>query len=475
MTPVYENSAKPGAGAPSTIGQNSGTAPDTSGLSWREKISYGVADLGFNFYWTNISVFLMIFYTDVFGITAAAAGAMLTAIKIFNAFTDPVIGAAADRTRTRFGKFRPYLVWMALPLAAAGVLTYTTPDLARHGKLIWAYGTYLFMMLCYTGINIPYNALSGVMSSNPQERTTINGLRFIFAFSGSMIVTWATPRLVKWLGGGDERLGWQLNMAFWGVAASCMFLVTFFNTRERVTPPPAQKTNLWRDIADLARNRSWVVLFFLAPIIMVTITLRNSTAAYYFKYYVEHKELLGWFLPVGMGASAAGASLTPVMTRFMDKRNLLMLLMSVTGVLSVAFFFIPKDQIFLMFALQVAISLALGPKAPLAFAMYADAADYNEWSTGRRATGLTFSAATFSQKLGTALSMALMGWIFTKLGYAANQTQTAESLKGILWLMSFIPAVFAFLAVIVMIFYRLDKTQMAQIEGELKERKAKAR
>lgn len=471
MTVAHENSAAGGGTASSTAIEKAASALATSGLSWREKICYGVADMGFNFYWTNIAAFLMIFYTDIFGISAAAAGSMLFAIKIINAVTDPLIGAAADRTRTRFGKFRPYLIWVALPLAVAGVLTYTTPNLTGNGKLLWAYGTYLFMMLCYTGINIPYNALSGVMSSDPQERTTINGLRFIFAFSGSTIVTAATPSLVKWLGHGNERLGWQLNMAFWGLAASCVFLLTFFNTRERIAPSAAQKTNLWRDIKDLAQNRSWLVLFFLAPIIMVTITLRNATAAYYFKYYVERPQLLAAFLPACMGAAAAGAALTPLMTRFIDKRNLLMLLMSITGVLSIAFFFIPKDQITLIFALQIAISLAIGPKSPLAFAMYADTADYNECCTGRRATALTFSAATFSQKLGTALSAAVMGWIFTKLGYVANATQTPESLKGILLLMSFIPALFAFAAVGVMIFYTLDKKQMAQVERELKQRK----
>ena len=215
-------------------------------LPWLEKISYGMADMGFNFYWTNIAIFLMIFYTDVFRISPAAAGSMLFAIKIINAFTDPVIGAVADRTQTRFGKFRPYLVWMAIPLALAGVLTYTTPDLDSRGKLIWAYGTYFFMMACYTGINIPYNALSGVMSRDPQERSTINGLRFIFAFCGSTLVTKATPRLVKWMGAGDEQLGWPLTMAFWGLVASVIFVVTFLNTRERIAPPPAQKTNVLR-------------------------------------------------------------------------------------------------------------------------------------------------------------------------------------------------------------------------------------
>ena len=443
-------------------------------LSWREKISYGVADMGFNFYWANIATFLMIFYTDVFGISAAAAGSMLFVIKIINAFTDPVIGAAADRTHTRFGKFRPYLIWMAIPLAAAGVLTYTTPDLSGNGKLIWAYGTYLFMMVCYTGINIPYNALSGVMSSDPQERSTINGLRFIFAFGGSTLVTAATPFLVKWLGHGNERLGWQLTMAVWGVAASGLFGVTFVNTRERIAPLPAQKTPVRQDVKDLAQNGPWLVLFFLALIIMITITLRTATSAYYFKYFVGRPELLAAFVPAYMAAAAVGASLTPVLTRFLDKKLLLMLLMSGTGVLSMAFFFIPKDQIALMFALQIVIGLVLGPKSPLAFSMYADTADYNEWRTGRRATALTFAAATFSQKLGTALAAAVMGSVFTALGYVANTTQTSRSQTGIRVLMSFIPAAFAFVAVAVMMWYKLDKPKMAQIQIDLAERKAAA-
>jgi glycoside/pentoside/hexuronide:cation symporter, GPH family len=460
------------AGAQNQAAAERDPALVTTRLPWREKISYGFADMGFNFYWANIATFLMFFYTDVFGISGLAAGAMLSTIKLVNAFTDPMIGAVADRTNTRFGKFRPYLIWMALPLAAAGVLTYTTPDLGRDGKLIYAYATYLFMMVCYTGINIPYNALSGVMSSNPQERSTVNGLRFIFAFVGSTIVTAATPKLVVWLGAGNKQLGWQLTMVFWGIAASCIFLVTFLNTRERIAPAPAQKPNLWEDVRDLAGNGPWLALFFLAPIIMVTITLRNSTAPYYLKYVIGREDLLGWFVAAYMMAAAAGASLTPVLTRVMDKRQLLILLMSTTGLVSLAFYFVPKGAVLLMFALQVLMGLVLGPKSPLAFAMYADVADYNEWRTGRRATALTFAAATFSQKLGTAVATLVMGSVFAALGYVANTTQTAKSQSGILLLMSVIPAVFAFFAVAVMLLYKLDSTQLAQIEADLAKRKA---
>ena len=441
-------------------------------LSWREKFSYGIADMGFNFYWTNIATFLLFFYTDVFGISAAAAASMLFMIKIINAFTDPLIGALADRTTTRFGKFRPYLVWMALPLGAAAVLTYTTPELDHDGKIAWAYGTYLLMMVCYTAINIPYNALSGVMSADPQERSTINGLRFIFAFAGSTLVTAATPFMVRLLGGGDDERGWQLTMLAWGLAASALFALTFFNTRERIAPAATQKSNVAQDIRDLTRNGPWLVLFFLALIIMITITLRTSTAIYYFKYYVGRPELMASFVPAYMVAAAAGASLTPLMTRYVDKKKLLIILMGCTTVLSSAFFFVGKDQVWLMYALQVALGFVLGPKSPLAFSMYADTADYNEWRTGRRATAMTFAAATFSQKLGTALAVAVIGSLFTALGYVPNAAQTTGSQAGIVWLMSLIPAFFAALAVAVMFFYHLDKHKLALIQSELAVRKA---
>lgn len=446
----------------------------TAQLKWREKISYGVADMGFNFYWATISTFLMIYYTDVFGISAAAAASMMAAIKIINAFTDPMIGAAADRTTTRFGKFRPYLIFMAIPLALAAVLTFTTPNLSEEGKTVWAFGTYLAMMVCYTCINIPYNALSGVISSDPQERSTVNGLRFIFAFAGSALVVKITPDMVTLFGGGDEKSGWQLTMLAWSIAASILFSITFFNTRERVAPLAQQKSNVLQDIKDLTKNRPWVVLFFLALIIMITITLRNMTAAYYCKYYVGQADLIKNLVFLYMISAAAGAALTPVMTKYIDKKKLMMILMGLTGIISCGFFYIPPDQIFVMYAMQVALGFVLGPKSPLAFSMYADTADYNEWLTGRRATAMTFAAATFSQKLGTALASVVIGGVFTALGYVANAAQSSESQQGIVLLMSIIPGCFAFLAAAIMFLYNLDNKTLAKVQEELDERKAAA-
>ena len=443
-------------------------------LRWREKLGYGFGDLGFNLYWTTIASFLAAFYTDVFGISAAAAGTMLFITKIVDAFTDPLMGAVADRTRTRWGKFRPYLIFAGLPMAGAAVLTFTTPNLDEAGKLVWAYGTYTLMMVGYTILSTPYSALSGVLTSDTQERTTLVSARFFFAFTGGALVNKFTLPLVAQLGNGDDIRGWQLTMALYGLAAAVIFAITFFSTRERIQPPPRQATSPLADLRDLAGNGPWLVLFVLAMVIMLTITMRGGSAYYYFNYYVERPDLLPDYLLWQMLAYAAGAILAPVMTRYVDKARLLMILMTIVGVLSIAFYFVPKDMIWAMFTLNILISLALGPKSPLTWSMYADTADYNEWKTGRRATAMTFSAATFAQKLGGSLGSAGMLWVLAAIGYAANQAQSGASQTGIALLQTAIPGVFALLAVGVTAFYRLTGAQLEQLQAELEARGAQS-
>ena len=440
-------------------------------ISLKEKIGYGIGDLGFNFYWANISAFLLIFYTDTFGISAAAAGTMMLISKIIDAFADPIIGAFGDRTKSRHGNFRPYLIWFGLPLAAAGVLTYTTPDLSEGGKLIWAYGTFSFMMIAYSLLNIPYSALAGVISSNSQERTTLISFRFIGAFTGTIIVNYYTLSLVKWLGGANELRGWQLTMGLYGILAAIIFVIVFLSTKERVKNPPQQKSKVSDDIKDLLNNGPWLVLFSLALIIMITITMRSGATIYYIKYFVNRPDLIKYFLTSYSVAMVVGASITPILTLYIDKKLLMVILMSITGLLSIGFFFIPKDAIELIFVVNILIGLALGPKSPLAFSMYADTADYTEWKTGRRATGLTFAAANFSQKLGGALASFIIGLVLAAMGYVANTAQSNASQTGIVVLISIIPGVFALLAAFVMKFYKLNNKQISTIQLELKARK----
>jgi glycoside/pentoside/hexuronide:cation symporter, GPH family len=447
---------------------DSGPAPSRQvKLAWREKLGYGFGDFGFNLYWTTIASFLAAFYTDVFGISAAAAGTMLFLTRLLDAVTDPFMGAIADRTHTRFGKFRPYLLFAGLPMAGAAVLTFTTPDLDSAGKLAWAYGTFILMMLVYTILSTPYSALSAVLTARSQERTTLISVRFLFAFSGGAFVNYFTLPLVEHFGGGDATRGWQWTMLCYGIAAALIFLVTFATTRERITPPPSQRSNPLDDLRDLSRNKPWLILFVLAIIIMMTITMRAGSAYYFFTYYLERPDLLPAYLLWQMLAYAAGAVLAPVMTRYVDKARLLMILMGIVAALSLLFYFVPKDMIWAIFTLNILISLALGPKSPLTWSMYADTADYNEWKTGRRATAMTFSAATFAQKIGGSFGSAGMLWVLAAIGYAANQAQSGASETGIALLQTAIPGVFALLAVLVTRHYTLSGPQLQSIQEAL--------
>lgn len=536
----------------------------TAKLKLPEKLGYGFGDVGFNLYWTTIASFLAAFYTDVFGISAAAAGTMLFTTKFIDACTDPLMGALADRTKTRFGKFRPYLIWAGLPMAGAAVLTFSTPNLDNTGKIIWAYCTYTFMMMMYTVLSTPYSALSGVMTASSQERTSLISIRFIFAFSCGFIVNYFTLDLVQHFGNGNDELGWQMTMGLYGLIAAVIFFITFLTTKERIAPPKAQVSNPVQDIKDLLDNRPWLILFGLAMILMLTISMRGGSAYYYFTYFLERPDLIGLYLGLQMAAYAVGAACAPLMTTFLDKAKLLMLLMGIVGTLSILFTFVPKPdlngvrtittsesvtlnasdlvkptegdaqyqwsyqekswwvftksvaiegqtgadasfenakgkvvsvtqtyqdsngatvtidsgelpiELLIMFALSVMISLALGPKSPLTWSMYADAADYTEWKTGRRATAMTFSAATFAQKLGGALGSAGILWVLAAFGYAAKEAQTGASQFGIVLLQTAGPGVFAIMAVIAVRYYTLTGEQLEKIQADLIERQAKA-
>jgi GPH family glycoside/pentoside/hexuronide:cation symporter len=441
-------------------------------LGWGERLGYGAGDLGFNLYWTTIASFLAAFYTDVFGLGAAAAGTLLFATRLLDAVTDPLMGALADRTRTRFGQFRPWLLIGALPLALMGVLTFSTPDLGENGKLLWACASFSLLMLAYTVLNTPYSALSGVMSARSQERTALNSLRFLFAFGGGALVNKYTLPLVDLFGQGDPQRGWPLTMALYGVIACGLFTLSFASTRERIAPPPAQRSSPAADLRDLMHNRPWLILFGLALLIMLTITLRAGSAYYYFTYWLKRPDLLPDYLLVQMLAYAAGAALAPLLIRLFDKARLLAALMLIVAALSFAFWFVGPDQVGMIFALNILISLALGPKSPLTWSMYADSADYGEWKHGRRATAMTFAAATFSQKLGGSLGSAALLWVLAAIGYAANQAQSGASEAGIQLLQTLAPGVFALLAAALAFAYPLSGARLSEMQLELQRRDA---
>jgi glycoside/pentoside/hexuronide:cation symporter, GPH family len=441
-------------------------------ISFKEKVGYGLGDTASNLYFQMFVNFLLFFYTDIFGIPAAVAGTMLVISRICDAFIDPTMGIIADRTNTRWGKFRPYLIWGSIPLAILGVVAFITPDLSLTGKIIYAYITYNLIMVAYSFVNIPYSALMGVISPNSLERTSVSTYRFVLAFVGAFVVQGLTLPLIKFFGNGNQAVGFPMTMAIYGVIACILFYVTFATTHERVQPQTTQKSSLKEDIKNLVKNRPWMYLLIMGIFTLGYIIIRSGTILYYFKYYIGDEVLASLFMVLGTIAVIAGVSCTQFFSKKFGKKNFYIAVMALSTILTVLFYFIPREHIYLIFALHIVISFVMAPQAPLLWAFYADTADYSEWKTKQRATGLVFSAAIFAQKFGIAIGGGLAGWLLAMFGFIANTNQTPETLNGIRLMMSFIPAVGSFIATIAAFFYELDDNTMKNIELDLQARKA---
>ena len=440
-------------------------------LSIKEKVGYSLGDAAANFIFQTVIMFLMFFYTDVFGISAKVAGTMFLVSRIWDAFNDPLMGAIADRTNTRWGKFRPWVLWTAIPFGIIGVLTFTTPDIGPKGKIIYAFVTYNLLMMIYTMNNIPYSAMTGVLTGDTVERTGLASYRFIFAMLAAFVVQGMTLKMIKILGHGNDALGYQLTMAVFCTFAVIFFFITFFTTKERVKPDPKQKTSVKQDLKDLTKNGPWIAIFFLTIFVFINLSLRGSIILYYFKYYVKREDLFGMFNMVGMGVTIIGILFSkPLAVRF-GKRDTFRLCLFLTAVLIVAFVFLPPGAIAMIFVLQVLMQFVYGVTIPMLWAMMADVADFSEWKTGRRATGMAFSAATFGLKMGLSLGGAIAGWLLSYYGYVPDVEQSVRTLKGIRLLMSVYPAIPFFIGVAVLFFYKIDKKMELQMQDDLVERR----
>ncbi|MDX1460049.1 MAG: MFS transporter [Xanthomonadales bacterium] len=446
-------------------------------LSFTEKLGYGLGDTASNFFFQVFNIFLLYYYTDVFGLAPAAVGLMFMVTKVVDAISDPVMGIIADRTNTRWGKFRPYLLWGAVPYGILGYAMFAGPDLSETGRLVYAYVTYTLMMLAYTVINVPYSALMGVISANSLERTSVSSFRFVCAFSAAWLVgTFVTP-LKTILGGGDEALGFKLTMAIFAVISIALFWVTFATTKERVQPKQ-ERSSLKLDFKALLGNGPWLALFFAAIFTLMNVAVRNGAIMYYFKYYVGDDgtpiflifDKTAVFMSLGLFTMVAGIACTKWLAERFDKRILLIVLSFLNAVSVAVFYFIPPDQYTTMVVVNCLGTLIVGPTPALVWAMYADTADYGEWKTGRRSTGLVFSALQFAQKLGLAVGAGLSGFILSLFGFIANQAQTEQSINGIRLMFSVFPAALAVAAVVAIYFYPLKDTKVKEIERELKAR-----
>ncbi len=442
-------------------------------LTWQEKVGYGFGDLASNFFWQMFSIYIAKFYTDVFLLGAAAMGTMMFVTRLGDAFIDPLIGLAADRTHTRWGHFRPYLLWMALPLAVTAVLTFTVPSWDPASKTVYAYVTLSLMMVAYSAINIPYSALLGVLSPNPAERTSASTYRFVMAFLPVFVIVNATLPLVRYFGGADNSAyGWQMTMVVYSTIAVVMFVATFFATRERVSPSPAVKLSLGHDLRALLANRPWLILCIVSIAALTFGNIRGTVIVYYFDYVVPGgKPYFGAVMTSGALAFITGVMITSPLARFFGKRNFYRVSMLLTALLTAAFYWVPPSNLALLWAMNVAINFAAAPTAPLIWSMYADTADFSEWRCGQRATGLTFSAASFAQKLGWAIGGAGVGWMLAGFGYQPGVAQNAYTVHGILLMMSLIPAAVALVAVIALSFYELDEPTVRVMTDELQARR----
>jgi len=458
----------------------------TQKLSFKEKISYGFGDLASVLYWQTFMLYFTYFYTDVFLIPAGAAATMFLVSRIWDGVNDPLMGVLADRTKTRWGKFRPYLLWLCVPFAIVGVFTFTVPDFGLTGKLIWAYATFIAIMMLYTAINIPYTALLGVISADSNERTTVSSVKFLFAFAAGIIVSATLLPMAKGLGGGNNAKGWQLSFIIYGIAAVIFFLIAFKGTRERVQPPKDQKSSVKKDLYELVTNGPWLILLATTITFILFVAVRSSVTVHYFKYVIgelnltlpflknrtyDFETLTSAFNTVGQVSSFIGVLLVSWFAKKIGKKKAFVTLFIVAIFSTAAFYFLSAKQIGLIFFFQITGSMTGGPLSVLLWAMYADTADYAEWKQGRRATGLIFSASTMSQKFGWAFGAFLALRLMSQVGFEANQAQTTESLNGLILLFSLIPAGLGVLSVILSLLYPLHDKRVEKIGADLAERR----
>ena len=457
-------------------------------ISLKEKIGYGFGDMASSMFWKIFGMYALFFYTDVFGITAAAAGTMFLIARVWDSFFDILVGIAADRTKTRWGRYRPYLLWFAIPFAVMGVITFFVPEFGQTGKLVYAYVTYSLMMIVYSMINVPYASLLGAISSDPQQRNTLSSYRMSFAFIGSFITFMLLQPLINFFAGetagatvSTSPKGWTLGVATIGIIAAVLFYFCFRWTTERVKPVNKNENeSVKQDLKNLFQNSTWWILVGTGLAALLFNAIRDGAAIYYFRDYVKvpyKMAVTGWdmttiYFLVGQAANLVGVMLAPSLSRKYGKRNTYMIAMVFAAAFSVVFFFIPNHIHWILF-LQVLISLCAGYVLPLLWSMFADIVDYEEYKTGRRATGLIFSSSSMSQKLGWAFGAALTGWILFWFGYDKDLAEQAvNTIFGERLMLSILPAISCIVAVVGMFFYPLSDRIVKEISIQLDKKRA---
>jgi GPH family glycoside/pentoside/hexuronide:cation symporter len=448
--------------------------PASERLSFKEKLGYGLGDTASHFVWDMVGFWLLFFYTDVYRIPAAAAGTIMLIARFWDMGIDPVIGILSDRTRTRWGKFRPYILFGAVPYALLAVLTFTTPNLGETGKIIYAGATYVLLMTAYAAVNLPYSSLAAVMTDDTYERAGLNTYRFICAFAGQFVVTGLALTLAKYFGGGDKARGFQQTLLVFGGLSLVFFFITFKATKERVQPAASLQGSLAEDLKNLFKNRPWMVLAIVGIISFVMFAMQNAAIAYYFKYYVGKEENVQLFNVIGTVALIIALPLSKPLAMRLGNKNVFILSSLVSGICFIAMYLPGPKGLITVYVLNILGKVAYAPAVPLLWTMIADSADYSEWKTGRRATRLYFSAATFAQKAGWGIGAAIAGWLLTAFHYVPGATQTTAALTGIKLLVSVLPGLLYMSCAVFMMAYNIDSRTTDAMKVELKERRQSA-
>jgi len=463
-------------------------------LKLREKIGYGLGDAASSMFWKIFGMYSLFFYTDVFGITAAAAGTMFLVARLWDSFFDVFVGIISDRTKSRYGKYRPYLLWFALPFAVMGVITFFAPEFSQTGKLVYAYITYSLMMVVYSLINVPYASLLGAISSDPTERNSLASYRMSFAFIGSFVTFMLLQPLIDFFSKtfdaegvakttqamestvSTSPVGWVMGVGAIGMICVILFLLCFSWTKERVTQIESEKNaSIKQDLKNLFHNRPWWILVATGLAALLFNAVRDSVAIYFFRDYVQVNYRMagtGWdmttiYFLVGQAANLIGVMAAPAISAKYGKKRTYMIAMLMAGILSTGFYFIPNNITWIL-VFQFMISLFAGYVLPLLWSMFADIVDHQELLTGRRATGLIFSSSSMSQKLGWALGAAMSGWILALFKYVPDAVeQSAQTLFGEHIMISLLPAVCCILAFAGMMFYPLSDKKVREISEQL--------
>ncbi|MCF7848656.1 MAG: MFS transporter, partial [Kiritimatiellales bacterium] len=441
-----------------------------STLSFKEKFGYASGDFASCLYFGIFMNFMSYFYTDVFGITATAVATMIFITRTWDWINDPIMGVIADRTNTKMGKFRPWLLWMIPPYVVVGILTFTTLDLGPTGKLVYAYVTYTLLTMIYTAINIPYSALMGVMTAKSADRTVLASYRFVGAFAGTFFVNGTMLYLVNLFGRGNEKMGFTLTVTLYALMAAGFFFMTFATTHERVKSPKDQKSSIAKDLQALRHNGPWITMIFVSVLTILWIAIRGGATIHFFKYVSGSAHWGSLFLSISTVVQIGGVLLTKQIVAMLGgKRRTYIIINFTSGILIALFYFIDPKNIPLIMIHQFVSAFIAAPLMPLFWSMIADTADYGAWKLGQRSTGLLFSAGTFSQKIGWSIGPAISMYLLSYFGFVANQEQTPETIHGLRLIMSWIPAVFAMLAGLAVSFYKIDAKTEKELEAAMLE------